>query len=158
VGQGGAEGHEGAGAGKQGYSAACGFTLIELLVVVILLGLLAALVGSRFFGRVGQSKQAAARVQIELLGTGLDQFKLARGVTPRRRRDSRRSKSTPTMFPVGMVSYLKEAVSLDPWGNPYHYKSPGDHGEYDLWSYGADNAPGGEGEAADVTSWGQGTR
>jgi general secretion pathway protein G len=131
-----------------------GFTLIELLVVVIILGLLAALVGPRFFGRVGQSKQAAARVQIELLGTALDQFKLDTGRYPTSQEGLQALQVNPGNLSGWDGPYLKKDVPRDPWNNPYNYKSPGDHGEYDLWSYGADNAPGGEGEAADVTSWG----
>lgn len=133
-----------------------GFTLIELLVVVIILGLLAALVGPRFFARVAQSKQAAARVQIELLGTALDQFKLDVGRYPTTQEGLQALQANPGNVPGWDGPYLKKDVPRDPWGNPYQYKSPGDHGEYDLWSYGSDSAPGGEGEAADVTSWGSG--
>jgi general secretion pathway protein G len=131
-----------------------GFTLIELLVVVIILGLLAALVGPRLLGRVGQSKQAAARVQIELLGTALDQFKLDAGRYPTTQDGLRALQANPGNLPNWEGPYLKKDVPKDPWANAYQYKSPGDHGEYDLWSYGSDNAPGGEGEAADVASWG----
>jgi len=130
-----------------------GFTLIELLVVVIILGLLAALVGPRFFGRVGQSKQAAARVQIELMGTALDQFKLDTGRYPSGQEGLQALQVNPGNVNGWDGPYLKKDVPRDPWGNPYQYKSPGDHGDYDLWSYGADNAPGGDGEAADVMSW-----
>jgi general secretion pathway protein G len=135
-----------------------GFTLIELLVVVIILGLLAALVGPRFFGRVGQSKQAAARVQIELLGTALDQFKLDTGRYPSSQEGLQALQANPGNLSGWEGPYLKKDVPRDPWGNPYQYKSPGDHGEYDLWSNGSDNAPGGEGEAGDVSSWSSGTR
>ena len=135
-----------------------GFTLIELLVVVIILGLLAALVGPRLLGRVGQSKQAAARVQIELLGAALDHFRLDVGRYPTTQDGLEALQGDPGGTSGWSGPYLKKAVPLDPWGNAYHYKSPGDHGEYDVWSYGADNAPGGEGEAADVTSWEQKTQ
>ena len=131
-----------------------GFTLIELLVVVIILGLLAALVGPRLLGRVGQSKQAAARVQIELLGTALDQLKLDVGRYPTTQEGLQTLQVNPGTVGSWEGPYLKKDVPRDPWGNAYHYKSPGDHGEYDLWSYGADNAPDGTGEAADITSWG----
>jgi general secretion pathway protein G len=130
-----------------------GFTLIELLVVVIILGLLAALVGPRFFGRVGQSKQAAARVQIELLGTALDQYKLDTGRYPTSQEGLQALQANPGNVNGWEGPYLKKDVPRDPWGNPYQYRSPGEHGEYDLSSMGADNAPGGEGEASDVTSW-----
>jgi general secretion pathway protein G len=133
-----------------------GFTLIELLVVVIILGLLAALVGPRFFGRVGQSKQAAARVQIELLGTALDQYKLDTGRYPTTQEGLQALQANPGNVNGWEGPYLKKEVPRDPWGNPYQYRSPGEHGEYDLASMGADNAPGGEGEANDVTSWSSG--
>jgi general secretion pathway protein G len=130
-----------------------GFTLIELLVVVIILGLLAALVGPRLFGRVAQSKQAAARVQIELLGSALDQFKLDTGRYPASQEGLQALQTSPGNVSGWEGPYLKKDIPRDPWGNPYQYKSPGDHGEYDLWSYGSDGAPGGEGEAADISSW-----
>jgi general secretion pathway protein G len=130
-----------------------GFTLIELLVVVIILGLLAALVGPRFFGRVSQSKQAAARVQIELLGTALDQFKLDTGRYPTTQEGLQALQASPGNVNGWEGPYLRKDVPRDPWGNAYQYKSPGDHGEYDLWSNGSDNTPGGDGEAGDVMSW-----
>jgi general secretion pathway protein G len=130
-----------------------GFTLIELLIVVIILGILAGLVGPRLFGRVGQSKQAAARVQIELLGTALDQFKLDVGRYPTTQEGLQALQQNPGNVPGWEGPYLKRDVPRDPWGNPYQYRSPGEHGEYDLASLGADAAPGGDGEAADVTSW-----
>ncbi len=131
-----------------------GFTLIELLVVVIILGLLAALVGPRLLGRVGQSKTAAARVQIELLGAALDQFKLDVGRYPTTQEGLQALQVSPGNVGGWEGPYLKKDVPRDPWGNAYQYKSPGDHGEYDLWTFGADNASGGDGENADVTSWG----
>ena len=131
-----------------------GFTLIELLIVVIILGVLAALVGPRLFGRVGQSRQAAARVQIELLGAALDQFKLDVGRYPSSQEGLQALQQSPGNAPGWEGPYLKKDVPRDPWGNPYQYRSPGEHGEYDLSSFGSDSAPGGDGEASDVTSWG----
>ena len=131
-----------------------GFTLIELLIVVIILGVLAALVGPRLFGRVGQSRQAAARVQIELLGAALDQFKLDVGRYPSSQEGLQALQQSPGNAPGWEGPYLKKDVPRDPWGNPYQYRSPGEHGEYDLSSFGSDGAPGGDGEASDVTSWG----
>lgn len=135
-----------------------GFTLIELLVVIIILGLLAGLVGPRLFGRVGQSKQTAARAQIELLGAGLDQFRLDVGSYPTAAQGLD-ALVRNAGIPNWNGPYLKKSViPKDPWGNPYQYKCcPGDHGDYDLASYGADNAPGGEGENADIATW-EGTR
>ena len=129
-----------------------GFTLIELLVVVIVLGLLVGLVGPRLFGRVGQTKQAAAKAQIELIGAGLDQYRLDVGSYPNTSQGVEALQKSP-----GVQSwngpYLKKSVPKDPWGNPYKYRAPGQHGEYDLWSEGADGAPGGEGENSDIVSW-----
>ena len=130
-----------------------GFTLIELLVVIIVLGLLVGLVGPRLFGRVGQSKQAAARAQIELLGAGLDQFRLDVGKYPDAAQGLDSLQRNPNV-PNWNGPYLKKDVPKDPWGNPYKYRCcPGQFGEYDLWSEGGDGAPGGDGENADVTSW-----
>ena len=130
-----------------------GFTLIELLVVIIVLGLLVGLVGPRLFGRVGQSKQAAARAQIELLGAALDQYRLDVGGYPNSGQGLDALQRNPNA-PNWNGPYLKKAVPKDPWGNAYKYRCcPGQNGEYDLWSEGSDGAPGGEGEAADITSW-----
>jgi general secretion pathway protein G len=133
-----------------------GFTLIELLIVVIILGVLAGLVGPRLFGRVGQSRQAAARVQIELLGAALDQFKLDVGRYPSTQEGLQALQQSPGNAPGWEGPYLKKDVPRDPWGAPYQYRSPGEHGEYDLASLGSDGAPGGDGEATDVTSWSEG--
>jgi general secretion pathway protein G len=128
-----------------------GFTLIEMIVVVIILGLLAGLVAPKLFGRVGQSKQVAARTQIELLGAALDQYSLDMGSYPTALEALIRSPGAGNWS----GPYLKKnAIPQDPWGNPYNYKCcPGEHGEYDLWSDGADGRPGGTGENADVASW-----
>jgi general secretion pathway protein G len=135
-------------------SGQAGFTLIELLIVVIILGVLAGLVGPRLFGRVGQSRQAAARVQIELLGTALDQFKLDVGRYPNTQEGLQALQQSPGNAPGWEGPYLKKDVPRDPWGSPYQYRSPGEHGEYDLASLGSDGTPGGEGEATDLASWG----
>jgi general secretion pathway protein G len=129
-----------------------GFTLIELLVVVIVLGLLVGLVGPRLFGRVGQTKQATAKAQIELLGAGLDQYRLDVGAYPNTSQGLDAMQRNPGVQNWN-GPYLKKAVPKDPWGNPYKYRSPGQHGEYDLWSEGADGAPGGDGENTDIVSW-----
>lgn len=131
-----------------------GFSLIELLVVIIILGLIAGLVGPRLFGRVGQSKQAAAKAQIELLGAALDQFRLDIGAYPPAGTGLQALVQNPNL-PAWNGPYLKKpAVPADPWGRPYQYKCcPGDHGDYDIWTHGADGAPGGDGENGDVTSW-----
>ena len=110
-----------------------GFSLIELLVVIIILGLLAGLVGPRLFSRVGQSKQAAARAQIELFGAALDQFRLDVGSYPAAAAGLEALVSNQNL-PNWNGPYLKKnAVPMDPWGKPYQYKCcPGDHGDFDI--------------------------
>jgi general secretion pathway protein G len=127
--------------------------LIELLVVIIVLGLLVGLVGPRLFGRVGQSRTAAARAQIELLGAALDGYRLDVGTYPATAQGLEALDRNPGAQNWN-GPYLKKSVPKDPWGHPYKYRCcPGQHGEYDLWSEGADAAPGGEGENGDVVSW-----
>jgi general secretion pathway protein G len=131
-----------------------GFSLVELLVVIIILGLLAGLVGPRLFGRVGQSKQAAAKAQIELFGAALDQYRLDVGAYPPGTVGLSALIQSPNVANWSGPYLKKNYVPLDPWGKPYQYKCcPGDRGDYDIWTLGADGAPGGEGENADVTSW-----
>jgi general secretion pathway protein G len=131
-----------------------GFSLIELLVVIIILGLLAGLVGPRLFSRVGQSKLAAARAQIELFSAALDQYRLDVGSYPPSAAGLEALVHNSNVANWGGPYLKKNLVPLDPWGKPYQYKCcPGDHGDFDIWSLGADGAPGGDGENADVTSW-----
>lgn len=119
-----------------------GFTLLEMIVVVLILGLLIGLVAPKFFGHVDKAKQTEAQAQIELLGQSLDLFRLEKGRYP------------TTEEGLEMIApYLKKEIPTDPWGHPFQYKQPGDHGEYDLISYGADNAEGGEGNDTDIVSW-----
>ena len=131
-----------------------GFSLIELLVVIIILGLIAGLVGPRLFGRVGQSKQAAARAQIELFGAALDQYRLDIGAYRPAGARLQALVKNPNVSNWNGPYLKKPAVPADPWGRAYQYKCcPGDHGDYDIWSLGADGAPGGDGENGDVASW-----
>jgi general secretion pathway protein G len=131
-----------------------GFSLIELLVVIIILGLLAGLVGPRLFSRVGQSKQATARAQIELFGAALDQYRLDVGSYPASGAGLEALVKNPGVTNWNGPYLKKNDVPVDPWGKPYQYKCcPGDHGDYDIWSLGADGTPGGDGENTDVTSW-----
>lgn len=130
-----------------------GFTLIELLVVMVILGLLAALVGPRLFGKVGQSKLGAAQAQIELFGAALDGLRLDVGRYPTTAEGLQTLREKPSGVDNWNGPYLRKEIPPDPWGRAYVYKSPGDHGEYDLISYGADGQPGGEGENQDVVSW-----
>lgn len=129
-----------------------GFTLIELLVVMVIVGLLAALVAPKLFPKLGKGKQAAAKAQIELLGQALDQMRLDTGRYPTTQEGLNSLGANPGM-PNWEGPYLKKALPNDPWGRAYVYQSPGSHGEYDLYSYGRDGSPGGEGEDADIMSW-----
>ncbi len=130
-----------------------GFTLIELMVVIIILGLLAALVAPKMFGRIGEAKEKTAKAQVELFGTALDSFRLDTGRYPTTSEGLEALRTRPSGIEGWKGPYLPKEVPLDPWGNPYHYRSPGNHGDYDLYSLGADNAEGGEGEDRDVVSW-----
>jgi general secretion pathway protein G len=131
-----------------------GFTLIELLVVLVILGLLASLVGPRIMKYVGGAKSDAARLQIEEFGAALDLYNLELGRYPTSQESLRALVAPPPGTPKWNGPYLKKTdLPKDPWGNDYHYRSPGEHGPYDLFALGADAAEGGEGENADTLSW-----
>lgn len=129
-----------------------GFTLVELLVVLVILGLLAALVGPQLFPKLGKGKQSAAKAQIELFEQALDQFRLDVGRYPTSQEGLQALVTNPGID-KWEGPYLKKVLPNDPWGRPYIYTSPGEHGEYDIVSYGRDGKPGGEGEDKDVVSW-----
>ncbi len=136
-----------------------GFTLIELMVVIIILGLLVGLVLPRIVGREEEAKVAAAKTQIKLFEGALDTFKLDNGFYPATDQglDALIKKPEAGRIPDKWHEggYLKPArIPKDPWGNPYLYFSPGNEGrEYEIISYGADGAPGGDGKNADIESW-----
>jgi general secretion pathway protein G len=140
--------HTGARAGSRER----GFTLVELLVVMVILGLLAALVVPAYLGRERKARSQAARTQIELLGTALDTFRLDVGRYPSSQ-EGLNALNEGRGIPGWDGPYLKKGVPADPWGRAYLYVAPGEHGEYDLFTYGADGAPGGDGDARDLASW-----
>ena len=138
---------------RAAYTRQQAFTLIELLIVMIIIGLLASLVGPRLFQHVGGAKQKTAKAQIELLGTALDSYRLDNGSYPSTEQGLQALRKKPSGVENWNGPYLPKEIPEDPWGNPYHYKQPGEHGDYDLYSHGADGQPGGEDEDADVSSW-----
>ena len=135
-----------------------GFTLIEIMVVIVILAMLAAIVGPKLMGRTDDAKVTDARVQIKNIETSLKLYKLDTGSYPTTEQGLAALVTKPT---VGTIpknykegGYLdSKKVPQDPWGNDYIFVSPGEHGDYDLSSYGADGAKGGEGKNADISSW-----
>jgi general secretion pathway protein G len=131
-----------------------GFSLIELLVVLAILGLLAGLVGPQVMKFLGGSKTKTARLQIEDLGAALDLYRLEVGRYPSSSEGLKALVEQPSGAPNWNGPYLKKKqVPQDPWGDDYQYRSPGEHGAFDIFSLGADNAEGGEGENQDIVSW-----
>lgn len=130
-----------------------GFTLLELLVVVAIIGLLVGYVAPRYFSQVGKSEVATAKAQMDAFEKALDQYRLDTGRYPATELGLNALLVRPNNEPKWNGPYLKKAVPLDPWGNPYQYKSPSDKGDFEIVSYGKDGQPGGTGEAADITSY-----
>ena len=130
-----------------------GFTLLELLVVMVIIGLLAGFVGPKYFSQIGKSEVKVARAQIDALGKALDQYRLDVGHYPSTEQGLAALFTAPPNEARWDGPYLRKSVPADPWGNPYVFAMPGEHAEYDLLSYGRDGAPGGEGQAADITGW-----
>ena len=131
-----------------------GFTLIELLIVMVIIGLLGALVVPKFIGQVGKSKQTAAKAQIEMLSNALEMYRLDTGKYPPQGEGLKALINKPGEVNNWKGPYLKKnVIPKDPWGAEYVYKHPGEHGDYDILSYGADGNEGGTDEDADVVSW-----
>lgn len=135
-----------------------GFTLIEIMVVIVILALLAALVGPKLMGRTDDAKIQTTRTQIGNLESALKLYKLDTGNYPSTEQGLNALLTKPT---VGVIpknykegGYLeKKQLPKDAWGNDFLYVSPGEHGDYDLFSYGADGAKGGDGKNGDINSW-----
>lgn len=130
-----------------------GFTLLELVVVIIVLGLLVALVAPQIFGRVGEARDVAARTQMSLLGTALDNYRLDNGSYPTTAQGLGALRTKPASGAASWRGpYLRKDVPLDPWGRAFTYASPGrrNPGGYDLMSLGRDGKEGGTGEDADL--------
>lgn len=130
-----------------------GFTLLELLVVMVIIGLLAGYVAPRYFTQVGKSEVKAARAQIDALEKALETYRLDIGKYPTSEQGLAALMTAPAGATNWQGPYLKKALPPDPWGIPYHYQQPGEHGDFDLYSYGRDGKPGGKDEDADVVNW-----
>ncbi len=131
-----------------------GFTLLELLVVLAILAIIATFAAPRVLQFLGGAKTDAAGIQIQNLSSILDLYRLEVGSYPPQDAGLAALIERPAGADDWNGPYLKKADALtDPWGQPYLYRFPGRHGDYDLYSLGADNAEGGEGEDQDLTSW-----
>lgn len=135
-----------------------GFTLIELMVVLVILGVLATLIIPRIMGRPEEARRIKARVDIQSLETALKLYSLDNGAYPSTEQGLQALVEAPSTGTLPKAwrdgGYLEKGkVPKDPWGNEYIYLSPGNHGEFDLVSYGADGEPGGEGKDEDVANW-----
>jgi len=132
-----------------------GFTLIEIMVVVIIIGLLAAVVVPQFLGRVDDARIAKAKEDIQAIETALTMYKLDNFNYPTPELGLKalvEKPNDPNVKNWRPGGYLKH-LNKDPWGNEYQYQDPGSHGEYDVYSFGADGQAGGEGVNADIGNW-----
>ena len=136
---------------KSGVRRTSGFTLLELLVVIVIIGLLSAYVGPRYFAQLGKSEQKTAKAQIEAFGKALDAYRLDVGHYPTSEQGLN-ALMTKTGNDNGWHGpYLQKQIPPDPWGRSYIYRSPGQGGDFDLFSNGRDGQPGGEDDNADVS-------
>lgn len=130
-----------------------GFSLLEIMVVMSIIGLLMALVGPNLIRQRGKAEVQSAAVQINQLGTALDSFRLDIGRYPTTQEGLNALRSKPNGIDRWDGPYINKDIPLDPWARPYFYRAPGEGGRpYDLFSYGADGAQGGEGDNRDITN------
>jgi general secretion pathway protein G len=130
-----------------------GFTLLELLVVMVIIGLLAAYVGPKYFSQVGKSEVKTVRAQIVGFEKALQQYRLDVGSLPSTEQGLQALMTKPANVAKWDGPYLEKALPADPWGQAYLYVAPGEHSEFDISSTGRDGRPGGDGLDADVTNW-----
>jgi len=131
-----------------------GFTLLELLVVLAIMGMLAAIIAPQVIRYLGTGKTQTAKVQIQYIMQSMELFRLDVGRFPSQQEGLAALVTAPPTAQNWNGPYLKKASALtDPWGTPYQYQVPGQHGEVDVFSLGSDKAPGGTGEAQDVGDW-----
>ncbi|MCG2586554.1 type II secretion system major pseudopilin GspG [Massilia sp. TS11] len=138
---------------EQKQASQAGFTLLELLVVIVIIGLLAAYVGPKYFSQLGKSEVTVAKAQIEAFTKSLDTYRLDVGRYP----STEEGLSALLVAPPSAAGkwngpYLQKALPPDPWGRPYIYRAPGQKGEYEIVSLGRDGQPGGSGEDADISN------
>lgn len=139
---------------KHSLSRSGGFTLLELLVVLGIIAMLAGIVGPQVMKHMGESKSKGAKVQIEDLSAALDMYKLDEGRYPTQQQGLSALIEKPADAKHWNGPYMrKEKIPQDPWMQDYHYVYPGQHGKFDLFSYGADEKEGGEGDDRDINSW-----
>jgi general secretion pathway protein G len=138
---------------KNKHAGARGFTLIEILIVVVIIGLLASLVGPSLFKKVGTSRQKTAMAQITMLETALKMFRLDIGRYPTTEEGLKALVAKLESLKNWDGPYLEKDLPLDPWGNSYLYKCPGEKTDYEITSYGGDGKAGGDGENKDIFSW-----
>ena len=130
-----------------------GITLIELLVVMVIIAMFATLVGQRLFRNVERARQTTAKVQIQEFESVLDTYRLDVGRYPANEEGLQALRSRPGNLEKWDGPYLRKDVPMDPWGHAYVYRFPGQHGDFDLLSLGADGQEGGEADNADVANW-----
>ena len=131
-----------------------GFSLIEMLVVIVILGLIASIVAPNLLGKVSDAKAKTARVQIEDLAAAVELYFLDIGRYPSTEHGFKALITAPQNETQWGGPYLKKnRIPLDPWGEPYFYRSPGQFAPFEIWSQGADRKTGGEGNNADIESW-----
>ncbi len=130
-----------------------GFTLLELLVVMVIIGLLAAYVGPKYFAQIGKSEMKTTKAQIVGLEKALQQYRIDVGRYPTTEQGLAALMTKPANVNKWAGPYLEKSIPMDPWGRPYIFVSPGEHGDYDISSNGQDGRPGGDGLDADTTSW-----
>ena len=130
-----------------------GVTLLELLVVMVIIGLLAAYVGPKYFSQIGKSEVKTSKAQIIAFEKALQQYRLDVGRFPGTEQGLPALLVRPANVAKWDGPYLEKALPTDPWGKAYVYVSPGEHGDFDISSYGRDGRPGGDGLDADITSW-----
>ncbi|MEN8142266.1 MAG: type II secretion system major pseudopilin GspG [Thermodesulfobacteriota bacterium] len=130
-----------------------GFTIMEIMIVIIIIGLMATFAAPQFIKQLGKAERNTAKAQVEMLMTALDAYRLDVGSYPSQQEGLEALVANPGSD-GWLGPYLKKTkIPDDPWGHPYLYQSPGQQGEVDISSLGADNKEGGDGKDADINSW-----